>query len=292
MVVNYSVKAASMATGVTESRLRTWERRYGVPSPNRSTNGRRTYSEDDLQVIRRMASLVSAGVPAAEAANVARTDARQPVETPPAVPEDPQVDEIVRGARAYDEMAIVRAVRSARDDRGWAAALDDVLFPAMRLIGREWGDDVLVSANEHFATEIVKRELCAAISSTGESEAMGSPTVLLACAEDERHDVGLLALSLLLRQRGARVVYLGADVPLSDLARAVAELRPDAVCLSVTLPVNLTSARRAMRALVSMHGSVRLFAGGPALESGTGNDIPAVLLPRSLVESAELLITL
>jgi methanogenic corrinoid protein MtbC1 len=200
------------------------------------------------------------------------------------------VDEIVRAARAYDDRAIVKAIRSAQRERGWAAALENILFPAMRLIGKEWGDDVLVSANEHFVTEVVRRELCTAIAGLGEDELMGSPMVLLACPEGERHDVGLLALSLLLRERGARVVYLGGDVPIADLSRAVAELRPEAVCLSATLPVSLTSTRRAMRALVSMPGSVRLFAGGPALESRAGQDIPAVLLPPSLAESAEMLV--
>ncbi|MCA9849313.1 MAG: MerR family transcriptional regulator, partial [Dehalococcoidia bacterium] len=34
--MRYTVRAAARATGVTEGRLRTWERRYGIPKPGRS----------------------------------------------------------------------------------------------------------------------------------------------------------------------------------------------------------------------------------------------------------------
>ena len=288
-VMNYSVKAASVATGVAESRLRTWERRYGLPNPSRAPNGRRAYSEDDLRIIRRMAALVSAGVPAAEAANVARSDATQVPEREAPAARHPLVDEIVRGATAYDEGAIVTAVRSAQAEQGWAAALDDVVFPALRSIGQNWVDDVVVSANEHFATEVIRRELCAAISELSDRLVSRSPTVLLACPEDERHDVGLLGLSLLLLERGARIIYLGADVPITDLARAVSDTRPDTVCISATLPVSVPSLRRSLRTLLSLPGTVHLFAGGPAMTSA-GHDIPAVLLPASLTAAADALI--
>ncbi|HET8944097.1 MAG TPA: cobalamin-dependent protein, partial [Dehalococcoidia bacterium] len=246
-------------------------------------------SENDLRIIRRMAALVSAGVPAAEAANVARSDATQVPEREAAAARHPLVDEIVRGATAYDEGAIVTAVRSAQAEQGWAAALDEVVFPALRSIGQNWVDDVVVSANEHFATEVIRRELCAAISELSDRLLSRSPTVLLACPEDERHDVGLLGISLLILERGGRVIYLGADVPITDLARAVSDTRPDAVCISATLPVSVPSLRRSLRTLLSLPGTVHLFAGGPAMTSA-GHDIPAVLLPASLTAAADALI--
>ena len=65
--MRYTVRAAARATGVTEGRLRTWERRYGIPKPGRSDTGRRLYDDDDLAMIRRMVALTDAGLSAAEA---------------------------------------------------------------------------------------------------------------------------------------------------------------------------------------------------------------------------------
>ena len=66
--MQYSIKAAAMATGVTAGCPRTWERRYGIPRPHRSASGHRKFSDDDQYVIRRMAALISAGMAAAAAA--------------------------------------------------------------------------------------------------------------------------------------------------------------------------------------------------------------------------------
>jgi len=66
--MEYNPKAASAATGVSESTLRTWERRYGLPKPKRSKSGRRLYSDLDIAVIQRMALMLDTGLAASQAA--------------------------------------------------------------------------------------------------------------------------------------------------------------------------------------------------------------------------------
>ena len=58
--MKYSVQAAAKAAGVTQGRIRTWERRFGVPAPARSETGRRLYTEQEIELIRRMARLIDA----------------------------------------------------------------------------------------------------------------------------------------------------------------------------------------------------------------------------------------
>ena len=86
--MNYTVLAASKATGINSSRLRTWERRYGIPRPNRSNTGRRLYDEDDLLLIRRMMALVNAGLPASEAAKSALSSIEVEIDEIPEQKED------------------------------------------------------------------------------------------------------------------------------------------------------------------------------------------------------------
>jgi len=97
--MQYSIKAAAMATGVTEGRLRTWERRYGIPQPNRSASGHRKFNDEDLYVIRRMAALIDSGMGAAEAADAASNESGE--ERPePVTPQraNPLVDLFVQKA--------------------------------------------------------------------------------------------------------------------------------------------------------------------------------------------------
>ena len=285
--MNYTVKAAARATGVSESRLRTWERRYGIPSPARSATHRRLYDENDLAVIRRMAALVEAGLSATDAADAARagfTD-EGPGNTPSSRPAHPLVGQIVRAAEVFDEPAMVQAVLEGVRTLGWAAALDTLIFPALRQIGTSWESATIPPAKEHFASEVLRRAIAAEVHAT--KLMSDRPLVLLACPEGERHDLGLMALWLLLRKEGANVVYLGADVPTVDLLEVDAALRPDAICLSATGATGLASLVRATRIILASR-SVHLFIGGPAV-SLTGVVAMGIKLPVSVAEAARLI---
>lgn len=291
LIINmkYSVKAAAIATGVSESSLRTWERRYGVPAPDRSQSGRREYAEDDLALIRRMAALVKAGIPASEAADaVRREDAATQEAPPPQTEEHPLVNELVEASLAYDEAQIAMVVEEALK-AGWSEALEQVLFPSLNRIGLYWGEGRVSCATEHFTTEIVRRELAAAISARPRALA-DAPGILLACPEAERHDLGLMAMALFLGQRGLRTFYLGADVPAHDLLIAIEKTRVNSVCLSATTASGLASLGRTARTVVAERAVRNLFFGGPALESGNGDgNIPGIRLPRQLTAAADLI---
>ncbi len=285
--MQYTVQAAARATGVTESRLRTWERRYGIPSPDRSATGRRLYSEEDLQVIRRMAALVEAGLPAAQAADAARTDAQVELPTAPAAPPHAAVSALVEAAGRFDETAVAAVLAGVLERLGWRAALEVVVFPALRTTGREWERGRLTPAHEHFLAELIRSRLAVAIAATPEPPA-AAPVVLLACPEDERHDIGLAALWLMLRQAGTRVCYLGADVPTADLIAAAEQLRPAAVCLAATASAALPMLGIAARAVIASRLSLQLFVGGAAVDAVESTlDAPGVRLPPGVAAAAD-----
>jgi DNA-binding transcriptional MerR regulator len=284
--VNFTVKAAARATGVSESRLRTWERRYGIPRPGRSLTGRRLYNDEDLLVIRRMAALVDAGMSAAEAAEAARMAVEPPSLLQP-VREHELVAAIATAAERYDEAAMLDALHRAVGELGWGGALSEVIFPGLRRVGLYWETALFPPANEHFASELVRREIYAAISALEPLPAT-SRCLLLACPEDERHDLGLAALSLLLRRAGVRTLYLGADVPTPDLIEAYDDVRPAAICLSATSAIGLASLVRASRALVSERHA-RVFFGGPAA-SASGAEAAGIMLPPSVQDAADVLV--
>ena len=283
--MRYTVKAAARATGISESRLRTWERRYGIPSPNRAPSGRRLYDEDDLTLIRRMAAMTDAGMAAAQAAEAARNGVTVAEEAQSA--EHSLVSELAAAAEGFDEAEFVAGLREAIDDLGWASALGEVIFPALKRVGIYWETSIIPPANEHFAAELVRREILGSLKEI-DLAAADQPMVLLACPEDERHDLGLSALNLLLRSQGLRTVYLGADVPTGDLFSACDSISPDAICLSATSATGMASLVRASRSIVASR-RVRLFFGGPAM-SASGTEAAGIKLPESIASAAEAIV--
>jgi DNA-binding transcriptional MerR regulator/methylmalonyl-CoA mutase cobalamin-binding subunit len=282
--MNYTVKAAARATGVSESRLRTWERRYGIPNPGRAATGRRLYSEEDLEVVRRMATLVEAGMSAAQAAEAAKSGVVE--ELVPERPEHELAAVIARAAESYDEASAVKAIRSAVNELGWDGALVEVIFPALNRVGLYWQTAALAPASEHFVSELVRRELLAAISALP-APSSEAPSILLACPEEERHDLGLAGLSLLLRRAGIQTIYLGSDVPASDIMQSWDVAKPDAICLSATSGEGLASLIRASR-LITAGRRPLLFVGGPSVVNGT--EAIGIKLPASINDAAGMIV--
>jgi hypothetical protein len=108
-------------------------------------------------------------------------------------------------------------------------------------------------------------------------------TALLACAPAEQHDLGLLAFGLALRTRGWRIVYLGADTPVSSVADTAASGDPALVVVSA---VDGRAFRPCIADLRELAHRFNLSLGGAgAGDSGLDVDVPR--LTGDPVEEAE-----
>lgn len=92
-----------------------------------------------------------------------------------------------------------------------------------------------------------------------------SPKIVFATPAGERHELGLLSAALLAASAGYGVVYLGQDLPASDITHAAATAGSRIVMVSLTTPGAVTRAE--MRKLADLPPGTELWLGGPAAES-------------------------
>ncbi len=210
--------------GVSPELLRAWERRYGLLQPIRSEGGFRLYTSEDAERVSRMKRALDEGLSAAEAARHALAQAR-PAE---GLLEDVR-DRILTAAREYDEAAVHSIVDEALAGFALETVLRELILPVLREIGDEWEREELEVGQEHFASNLIRERLLALARLWGRG---GGPLAILACAPGERHDIGLIAFGLLLRSHGWRILFLGADTPLSTLSRATAATDPRLVVVA------------------------------------------------------------
>lgn len=284
MAVRYSVQAAARATGVSEHRIRTWERRYGVPQPARDATGRRLYEEADLGAIQSMARLIDSGLPASEAARSVLRGERMPEHVSSSPPLHPTTDLLLDAARRLDGDQVEQTLRELLLSRD-PEVLDGVIMPLLGAVGMRWEAGSANVAGEHFVSEIVRQQLiaCAEPRATGVRR---SPTLVLACPPGEQHDLGLLALWHLLRPSGARLIYLGCDVPSADIIAIVQQVKPDAVVLGATTSNSVASLSLTVRLMLAARVRCRIFAAGPALDRAGSTDVVGERLPRRLRDAA------
>jgi len=113
---------------------------------------------------------------------------------------------------------------------------DEIITPALWLVGELWERGDISVADEHLATEISLRVLALQREARRVASSRAGLSVMLAAPSGEHHVVALRMVANLLRDAGYRVVMLGGDVPPHALAASATQHEPDVICLSATMP--------------------------------------------------------
>jgi MerR family transcriptional regulator, light-induced transcriptional regulator len=217
----------SRRVDVPVASLRAWEARYGLLAPNRTKGGFRLYGPDDVARVLAMRANLERGLSAAEAARLALSESR--VGVTPLLAE--AAAELDAALSIFDEASAQAVLDRLFGSLSVDAALREVVVPYLHELGERWQRGEVSIAHEHFASNVVRGRLMAMARGWGRGS---GPLVVLACAEDEQHDIPLLLFGLLMRTYGWRVGYLGADTPLPSLVQAVREMPSSAVVVSGT----------------------------------------------------------
>jgi cobalamin-dependent methionine synthase I len=101
--------------------------------------------------------------------------------------------------------------------------------------------------------------------------------VVLATLPGERHELGLLCAGLLAASAGVGVLYLGPDLPATDILHAARTSGARVVLVALTAPGRVSQADVA--ALARLPPRITLWAGGPAAATITAAHRRARLVP-------------
>ena len=138
---------------------------------------------------------------------------------------------------AGDEVGAEMAVRDAMDARCSTAQIDDeIIAPALWLVGRLWARGEISVADEHLATQISLRVLALQREITRTVQDRSGRKAMLAAPAGEQHTVALQMIANLLRDAGYTVLMLGPDVPSDAIAEAACRHEPEVICLTATMP--------------------------------------------------------
>ena len=268
----------SRRVGVSPELLRAWEARYRLVEPQRSGGGLRLYTDEDERRVRLMRDRMAAGFSASEAARLAKLADG----TPPAADLDALVRELERSLDALDEPDAQSTLDRLFASFPLETAVARVILPFLHGVGERWARAQLSVAHEHFASNVLGGRLRAAARGWGEGV---GPRAVLACPPGEQHELGLLCVGRLLRERGWRVAYLGAGTPPKDIEAAAKALSPAVVVLSAVAPQRFEEAHAGIRALAA---GVRVAIGGAGASAAAAEALGAELLPGDVAEAAAL----
>jgi len=265
-----NIAAVAQRTGVGADTLRKWERRYGVLRPNRTAGGQRRYDERDVARVEWLRDRIAEGFRIGEAAALLADDAATTASSPGELR-----DAIVAAASDPDPRQLNALVEQAFTLHDVETAIEEIVAPALRVVGDRWQEGSERIAEEHLLSEAVRARLRVLLSDRRHAV---RGTAVLACGPGERHELGLLALAVLLQADGWLAVYLGADVPLESSVGLAARLGAGALCLSASTPDLLEDLHRRLRD-ATLPEATRVIVGGAAAEPQRLGEIVAGLRP-------------
>ena len=271
----YRIGEFARRVGVTPELLRAWEQRYGLLRPVRTPGGFRLYGEEDAERVARMRQGLDEGLSAAEAARMAL----EPGSSPDGLIEDARA-RLIGAIESYDEAGVQAALDDALAAFGLEAFVRDLILPTLTVVGRGWEQGTVEISQEHFASNLIRGRLLSLARLWGRG---AGPLALLACAPGEQHDISLLAFGLVLRSYGWRILFLGADTPLSTLQETAITTGP-AVMVLVTFDTALVKAEAA--ALRRLARTAPLFLSGPGATPDLTGRLRVRRLDGDLIEAA------
>ena len=168
-----------------------------------------------------------------------------------------------------------------------AVVFDELVQPALRLVGANWESGRWTVAEEHLASRALDDAL-ARIRPTAIPETRIGPVAVLAAPTGEQHAAGLVCLAQVLEEDGWKVENLGPNLPHADLVRFLSSRTVDLVALSISRAASLPALRRTVNAIRRAESSED---GLPVIVGGRGTadlDLPidgAQAVGSSLVEA-------
>jgi methanogenic corrinoid protein MtbC1 len=291
----YNIKAVVEATGLPAATLRAWERRYHALAPGRTESGYRLYSANDIATLHWLKARIGEGLSISQALTLLDRSHKS-AGPQPAVDRQAGAPHGMNGDRAallgallgFDENQANRVLEETFAMYGLEAVAEHIIAPAMIEVGDLWHHGRASTTAEHFASNYLRRKLDTIINAAPKPD--GGGLIVLGCAPEDWHELGLQLIHLLLRRRGLNSLYLGQNVPVAQFVEEMARLRPVMVIIAATLAETVPGLVALGEAVGTMTPPRPLFAYGgrifnvrPELRDG----VPGIFLGESARSAAE-----
>lgn len=226
----YTIGTVSKLTGVGAITLRAWERRYGLIQPVRKESGHRLYTRHHIDQINRITALTQQGIRISQI----RPEMLES-ESPADLGGDSDawneyLNSMMAAIISFDEDRLEEVYNNALSLYPIGMVTRKLLTPLLTELGLRWAEGEGSISEEHFFAFYLRNKLGARYHHRPRGN--GGSRILLAGLPGEHHEVGLLLFALAAHEAGYRVIPLGANMPLHELAAVAASKGCSAIVLA------------------------------------------------------------
>lgn len=242
----FNIQTVSEMCNLSTHCIRAWEKRYGAIKPQRASNGRRLYTEAEMDRLMMLGKLSNLGNSISLIANLPDEELRALLDklskgkTIPHVREksllspESYFNNLLMALQAYKLDILTHELNKASMDLSPRDFALEVVAKLFHRVGELVHQGRMGIAQEHTLSAITKFSIGQNIARHYEMGIEGRPRIVLATPPGELHSIGLLLGALLMTHYRVNFIYLGEDLPEVAIAEAVKATDSDVVLLSVS----------------------------------------------------------
>ncbi|WP_019947843.1 MerR family transcriptional regulator [Hymenobacter aerophilus] len=233
---HFSISDLEQLSGVKAHTIRVWEQRYGILQPARTATNIRTYCEDDLRRLLNVATLCDRGYRISKVAGLSEQELCAAVlaGNDAAHSYCQRVNGLLAAMLAMDECRLVDLFDQSIGQLGLEEAILRVAYPFLQRIGVMWQAGTVNPAQEHLVTNLLRQKMLAATDALPPVAPGAARRWVLFLPEREMHELALLFMNYVLRARRHHVLYLGQNLPITELRSVCASYQPHALLTVLT----------------------------------------------------------
>ncbi len=232
---SFTIKDIENLSGIKAHTLRIWEQRYHFLKPERTFTNIRYYSNEELKRILNIALLNKYGFKISHIDKMGDAEIKEKILSLNQIEAQSEriINELIRSMVDLDMLTFENALNKFINARGVEHAITQIIFPFLEKIGILWMTNHINPAQEHLVSNIIRQKLIVGIDKICPPVKI-KKKVLLFLPEGEYHEMGLLYMHFLLKKKGTDTIYLGASIPLEDVAYVVNLTKPDYIFCHLT----------------------------------------------------------
>jgi MerR family transcriptional regulator, light-induced transcriptional regulator len=214
----FSIRDIENLSGIKAHTLRIWEQRYKLIMPARKESRHRLYSNEDLKQILRISYLYHHGYKISAIARMTPEQINtQSLEYSRHTSYEVFINQFVEAALDLDEQRFDEVFRGLFLHLGFERGMIQVVYPYLEKIGMLWMTGNLLPAQEHFSSQLVRKQILLDTAKITVRPAEHAEHLLIFAPKGEFHEIPLLLIVNFLRKAGFRVAYFGVNVDLEAL---------------------------------------------------------------------------
>lgn len=263
---SYQIADLERLTGIKAHTIRIWEKRYNLIEPHRTSTNIRFYDDAQARKLLKVSTLLTQGLKISKISELSETEINTRINDLQNVGSEDVIcngfiNELIGSMLTFDELAFERTFSSAVVRFGMYDAVLKVFYPFLHKTGFMWSIAEAMPVQEHFASAIIRRKLISAIDGLP-AATKRTKTFLLFLPADEWHEVGLLFSDYIIRSKGYKTIYLGQNVPPSNLSDVIEHLKPTHLLTIYVAKRSEDQIKEELKLIIKKHPTVQLLVAG------------------------------